>query len=220
MSIDRSSDDVTNESLVGLPPLQRSRKAVWDYYRIEFFASGYPGRRDNGKLQSHPLYGPYVIADNLAQYRRTKIIVFLGAACRVVEAAIAQMTEVQGGLAFVYDNHGTNVSSRADPFYSCLTQARYINALRKLLMFPEARRSRTPLEMIVKCIAVPVDLGGVSRVTQNDGFVLEEYPAPWPDCTLNGWTTATVIRLFAVEGVAACREGGRVGARIDVEVSR
>ena len=35
-----------------------------------------------------------------------------------------------------------------------------------------------------------------------------------------GGARPALVRLFAVEGVAACREGGRVGARIDVEVSR
>src|SRR5699024_6353589 len=29
--------------------------------------------------------------------------------------------------------------------------------------------------------------------TDNGGLIIEEYPSPAPDCTLNGWTTATVI---------------------------
>lgn len=94
---------MSNEREVDLPPLQASRKAVWDYYRIEFLPDRYPGRRHNGELFAHPIYGPYVISDYMAQYRRTKDPLFLDAACQVADAALARMTAFKGGLAFVYD---------------------------------------------------------------------------------------------------------------------
>src|SRR5690625_7811097 len=72
-----SGEFITNEADVGLPPLQSSRRAVWEYYRIEFLPNGYPGRRTGDELFAHPIYGPYVIADYTAQYRRTQEFRFL-----------------------------------------------------------------------------------------------------------------------------------------------
>lgn len=189
---------ITNEAEVGLPPLQASRKAVWDYYRIEFLPSGYPGRRTGDVLYGHPIYGSYVIADYIAQYRRTRDDVYLAAACRVADAAVDQMTEIGGGLAFVYSQESTKVSSRTRPFYSGLTQARYVEAFRRLLVLPGTERFREPMSMILESLEVPVESGGVARFTEAGGLVIEEYPSDAPDCTLNGWTTATcIIRDYA-----------------------
>src|SRR5690625_5674076 len=102
-----SGEFITSEADVGLPPLQASRRAVWEYYRIEFLPNGYPGRRTDDELFAHPIYGPYVIADYTAQYRRTQEPRFLEAACRVADAAIDQMTEVGGGL----DRKSTRLNS-------------------------------------------------------------------------------------------------------------
>ncbi len=184
---------ITNEAEVGLPPLQYSRKAVWDYYRIEFLESGYPGRRTDDVLYGHPIYGPYVIADYVAQYRATKDQDYLDAACRVADAAVAQMTEVGGGLAFIYSPDSTKVSSRTKPFYSGLTQARYVDVFTKLLAQPGTDRFHEPLSKILDSLLVPTEEGGVARFTSSGGLIIEEYPGEVPDCTLNGWTTATVI---------------------------
>lgn len=186
---------ITNEREVGLPPLQSSRKAVWDYYRIEFLPSGYPGRRTDDELFAHPIYGPYVIADYTAQYRLTKNQVFLDAACRVAEAAIEQMTRVGNGLAFVYSQDKAKVSSKKGVWYSGLTQARYIEVFNKLLAFPETDRFREPLAAILDSLLISTDDGGVARFIGNDGLIIEEYPSPAPDCTLNGWTTATCVLM-------------------------
>lgn len=184
---------ITNEAEVGLPPLQLSRKAVWDYYRIEFLPTGYPGRRTDEVLYAHPIYGPYVIADYVAQYRSTKDEAFLAAACRVADAAVEQMTEIGGGLAFVYSPESTKVSSRTRPFYSGLTQARYVDVFTKLLAQPGTDRFHEPLSKILDSFLVPTEEGGVARLTNGGGLIIEEYPGEAPDCTLNGWTTATVI---------------------------
>lgn len=189
---------MTNERQVGLPPLQASRKAVWDYYQIEFLPNGYPGRRTNGELFAHPIYGPYVIADYSSQYRRTKDPAFLEAACRVADAAIGQMTTVKSGLVFMYDQESSNVSSKKGRFYSGLTQSRYVEVLSKLLTLPGTARFREPLHRILTSLTIPVADGGVARYTNNGGLIVEEYPDLLPDCTLNGWTTATcIVRDFA-----------------------
>lgn len=184
---------ITNEAEVDFPPLQSKRKAVWDYYRIEFLPDGYPGRRTEDGLFAHPIYGPYVIADYVHQYRATKDRTYLDAACKVADAAVEHMTSVGDGLAFIYSQEKTKVSRKKGSWYSGLTQARYIDVFNKLLSLPDTERFREPLSGILSSLAVPVEDGGVARFTDNGGLIIEEYPSLAPDCTLNGWTTATVI---------------------------
>lgn len=189
-----NAEYVTNEAAVGFPPLQSSRKAVWDYYRIEFLPNGYPGRRMGDVLHAHPIYGSYVISDYIAQYRRTKDRSFLDAAVHVADAAVEQMTPIgKNALAFMYSKEKTGVSSKAGTFYSGLTQSRYIEQFRNLVTLPGAERFQEPLSAIVASLTVPTEDGGVARSTDNGGLIIEEYPSLAPDCTLNGWTTATCI---------------------------
>ncbi|GGC89955.1 hypothetical protein GCM10011512_16140 [Tersicoccus solisilvae] len=190
---------ITNEREVGLPPLHLARKAVWDYYQVEFLPNGYPGRRTNGVLFAHPIYGPYVITDYLAQYRRTKNPTFLEAACRVADAAVDQMEVLHDGLVFMYDEEKAKVSSKKGTWYSGLTQSRYINVFTNLLAEPGTDRFREPLSAILASLTIPVENGGVARYTDNGGLIIEEYPSVFPNCTLNGWTRATcVIKDLAV----------------------
>lgn len=190
---------VTNEEEVDLPPLRMERKAVWDYYRLEFLPNGYPGRRTDGVLMAHPIYGPYVITDYLAQYQRTKNPIFLESACRVADAAVASMEPLQDSLVFMYDEEKAKVSSKKGTWYSGLTQSRYVDVFTKLLSKPGTERFREPLTAVLSSLTIPVEDGGVARYTTDGGMVIEEYPAVFPNCTLNGWTTATcVIRDLAL----------------------
>jgi len=184
---------ITNEYEVGLPPLQSSRRTVWNYYRIEFLPNGYPGRRTGDVLYAHPIYGPYVIADYIAQYRRTQDEDFLEAAKHVADGAVEQMSPVGDGLAFLYSKEKTAVSTKSGTFYSGLTQARYVECFKNLVRLPGTERFREPLSRILKSLLVPAEDGGVARYTDDAGLIIEEYPSLAPDCTLNGWTTATVI---------------------------
>lgn len=187
------SEYITNEAAIGFPPLQSSRKAVWAYYRIEFLADGYPGRRTAEGLFAHPLYGPYVLADYIHQYRVTKDVDYLDAAIKVADAAVSRMTAIGDGLAFIYSQKETKVSQKGGSWYSGLTQARYVDVFRKLLALPGTGRFREPLSAILASLEVPVASGGVAETSDNGGLIIEEYPSVAPDCTLNGWTTATVI---------------------------
>lgn len=188
-----NTEYITNEAEVGFPPLQSSRKAVWAYYRIEFLSDGYPGRRTEDELFAHPIYGPYVIADYVHQYRVTKDQAYLDAAMKVADAAVAHMTQVGEGLAFIYSQEKTKVSRKKGSWYSGLTQARYVDVFNKLLALPGTDRFREPLSRILASLEVPVSEGGVAETADNGGLIIEEYPSLAPDCTLNGWTTATVI---------------------------
>lgn len=182
---------MTNEQEVGLPPLRSERKAIWDYYRIEFLPNGYPGRRTDGVLMAHPIYGPYVITDYITQYKTTKNPVFLDSAFKVADAAIASMEPLQDGLVFNYDEEKAKVSSKKGTWYSGLTQSRYVDVFAKLLKYPGAERFRDPLTGVLASLTIPVEKGGVARYTSDGGMIIEEYPALFPNCTLNGWTTAT-----------------------------
>lgn len=123
-AMNENTEYITNEAEVGFPPLQSSRKAVWAYYRIEFLPDGYPGRRTEDDLFAHPIYGPYVIADYVHQYRVTKDRAYLDAAKKVADAAVAHMTAVGDGLAFIYSQEKTKVSRKKGSWYSGLTQDR------------------------------------------------------------------------------------------------
>ncbi|WP_159701003.1 D-glucuronyl C5-epimerase family protein [Arthrobacter sp. 18067] len=190
-----ATDYVTNEYEVSLPALRMERKAIWDYYRIEFLPNGYPGRRTDGVLMAHPIYGPYVITDYLIQYGLTKDPIFLEAAIRVADVSVAMMEPLHDGLVFNYDEERAKVSSKKGTWYSGLTQSRYVDVLSKLLAYPDTKRFRGPLKAVLTSLTIPVEDGGVARYTSDGGLIIEEYPATFPNCTLNGWTTATCILL-------------------------
>lgn len=169
------------------------RKAIWDYYRLEFLPNGYPGRRTDGELMAHPIYGPHVITDYLLQYERTRDSLFLESACKVADAAVRSMVPFQNGLVFMYDEEKAKVSSKKGTWYSGLTQARYVDVFTKLLAKEGTEQFREPLAAVLASLTIPVEKGGVARYTSNGGLIIEEYPALFPNCTLNGWTTATCV---------------------------
>lgn len=183
---------VTNEADVGLPPLNGARRAVWDYYRIEFLPDGYPGRRAEGSLVPHPIYGPYVIADYLAAHRRTGDVAYLEAAWRVARAAVARMTAREDALVFEYDP-AHRISTLPNRFYSGLTQARYLDVLGRLHRVRPDPALDEAADAVLRSLAIPAERGGVSRTTPGGGTLLEEYAHDQPDYTLNGWTTATIL---------------------------
>jgi hypothetical protein len=186
-----SPEYLTNEREVGLPPLSLRRKSTWDYYRIEFLPDGYPGRRTGEVLHPHPIYGPYVITDYVAAYKRTRDERYLEGAHRVAEAAVARMTEFEEALVFEY-LPGT-VSSLPESFYSGLTQGRYLGSLGQLDAVSDRERYADVRRAILRSFEVPAERGGVARTTPGGGLLLEEYSHRVPDYTLNGWTTATEL---------------------------
>lgn len=185
--------EVTNEREVGLPGLIETRRTVYDYYQLVFLSDGYPGKRlSEGAIAPHPIYGTYVVADYLAQYRRTKDAVYLDAARRVAHAAVARMKKVADGLAFMYEGESA-VSSHGEPFYSGLTQARYVDVMSRLAAVDVGHDYTQVLNGLLASLAVPVELGGVARTTPQGNLVIEEYVHAVPDYTLNGWLTTTLL---------------------------
>lgn len=183
---------VTNEAAVGLPPLNDARKDIWDYYKIEFLSDGYPGKRlSDGRVEAHPIYGPYVIADYVAEYRRTQDQTYLESARRVARAAGARMTTRGDALTFDYDP-AKGISNLPLRFYSGLTQARYLDTLGSLLSVAPDPEIAEIARAVLRSLLIPVEDGGVLRKV-GGGTVIEEYAHEFPDLTLNGWTTATVL---------------------------
>jgi hypothetical protein len=168
-----------------------SRKQIWDYYRVEFLDDGYPGRRVGDDVQPHPLYGPYVINDYLAQYRRTQQNQFLEAARQVADAAVARMIEFRDSLIFQYQPN-TGISRFPFEFYSGLTQSRYLSSLGQLEVALGSGEYRDATSAILRSLLVPAEVGGVARRTPNGALLIEEYSHSVPDYTLNGWATATL----------------------------
>lgn len=173
---------------VGLPPLTESRRNTYEYYRMQFLPDGYPGRRTAEGVVAHPLYGTYVIADYLAQYRTTKDPVFLDAATRVGKAALGRMETLEGQLVFMYDP-GIGLSSLPIRFYSGLTQARWMITFARLDAQLPTSEFSAAAESVLGSLMIPCEKGGVLR-EHGHGVVIEEYAHEIPDYTLNGWTTA------------------------------
>lgn len=193
-TVTNEADDgtVTNEADVGLPPLSRTRRGIWAYYRLQFLADGYPGRRTGEILSPHPIYGTYVVTDYLGSYSRTRDPVYLAAARQVADAALSRMDALEDSLVFMYEP-GTGISSMPHRFYSGLTQARYLAAFGKLAAATGDERYREANHAILRSLLVPAERGGVARTTPHGGAVIEEYAHDVPDYTLNGWTTATLL---------------------------
>ena len=125
---------------VGLPPLQRTREEVYDYYKLRFLQNGYPGKQLKDRIAPHPIYGAYVIRDYLTQYDSTKDDKYLKAAVKVARASLGRMEEFKNALVFWY-KPDEGLSSFPARFYSGLTQSRYLVLLLNSLNLPMTRCS-------------------------------------------------------------------------------
>lgn len=177
-----------------MAPLSERRSDINAYYKLGFLEDGYPAREVNGNLVPHPIYGTYVIADYLGQYRQNADKQFLDAARTVADAALARMTPLDDGLVFYYTPE-MGLSSLPGTFYSGLTQARWIATFAQIWKVTGDQKYLDAAEKSLASLMIPVEKGGVLR-RSHGGSVIEEWPnAKMPDFTLNGWTTA--MRLVA-----------------------
>jgi hypothetical protein len=122
-----------------MPPLSPDRKAVYEYYRLEFMENGYPGKRTKEGVLPHPIYAPYVIADYLSQYQKKRDDAFLDAIDIIIDAACQMMRSDGEALLFDYPR---GISSYDAPFASGLTQSRYMEVFRSLWLTTGADRYR------------------------------------------------------------------------------
>lgn len=208
---------VTNELAVGLPPLNEARRAAWDAYRIEFLPDGYPGKRTEGGVRPHPVYGPYVITDYLQAYSSTRDPGYLDAAKHVADAAIDRMESRGDALVFVYDP-ADGVSSQPGIFFSALTQSRYLQVLGRLTGVSRGSRFRRAAQRVLQGLTIPAEEGGVLRPTPGGGAALDDYPHPVPSFTLSSWAQATLLvdeyaRTVGDDDAAALVRRSRAGLR-------
>ena len=183
----------------GLPPLQKHREAVYDYYKLRFLPDGYPGKQLKDKIVPHPIYGAYVISDYLRQYDSTRDDKYLRAAVKVARASLGRMEKFKDALVFWY-NPEMGISSLPARFYSGLTQSRYLvlfGRLSKLTndpLFLESSRE------VLESLFIKQSDGGILKQFHS-GVSIEEYPNEIPLYTLNGWLT-TIINVKRYTDVA------------------
>ncbi|MCP4741720.1 MAG: hypothetical protein GY871_05745 [Actinomycetales bacterium] len=173
---------------VGLPPLPPYRADVYDYYRLGFLGDGYPGRWTDGGLVPHPIYGTYVILDFINLFHQTSDPTYLRAAERIADAAIDRMDDRDGMLRFFYEPEW-GLGSSGERYVSGLTQAHYLDQLSRLHELSGDPRYAEACEKVLRCLATPVEEGGVLAMTPL-GPVIEEAPHSPRDLVLNGWLTA------------------------------
>jgi len=180
----------------GLAPLNPARREIYDYYRLAFLSDGFPGRRTENGTIPHPIYGPYIISDYLAQHRRDAKPETIASARTVADAAIARMSNLDGALVFYYP---PGLSSMSGKFYSGLTQARYLEVLHRLHVVTGEQRYAVAAKRVLQSLMIPVSRGGVLLETSH-GAVIEEWPHEIGTYTLNGWLTAiSIVYSYAKE---------------------
>ena len=193
------ADDRYGESQVGLPPLPETRYDAYDFYRLGFLPDAYPGRRVDGEVVAHPMYGAYVIFDYLRLYREGNGDQYLAAAQRVADATLARMERIEShdALAFYFEADDT-LSYFSGRFYSGLVQARYLIPLTQLAIESGENRYAEASYEVLNSLQVPKSEGGV-MINSAFGPAIEEYPHDVPTFVLNGWTTIILELLKYAE---------------------
>ena len=171
-----------------LPPLPEGRRAVYNYYRLDFDDHGCPMRRmEDGRLVFHPILAPYLVGDFIRLYHETRDPACLDYARFVMDQAIRRAEPGRAELLFYYDPDA-RLSTMPHQFYSALTQCRYIKALAMLeKCVPGAYADL--IRRAFASLSIPVEDGGV-LLKSAAGWSIEEYPKDPPLFTLNGWLTA------------------------------
>jgi len=175
---------------VDLPPLQTTRKEVYDFYKIRFLKDGYPGKQLKDKIAPHPLYGAFVIGDYLKQYDLTKDEKYLHAAVKVARASVDRMEQFKDALVFWY-KPDMGLTQFPAKFYSGLTQSRYLVLLGRLYKVTNDPLFIESSRRILESLFIKQSDGGVSKQFHS-GVSIEEYPNEIPLYTLNGWLTAVI----------------------------
>lgn len=180
--------------LEGFGDLPFSRKQAYSFYKMVPLEDGFPGRKTlAGSVVPHPIYGTYLIRDNLTAYKQTGDAKFLEKARQVADATLSRMTKVGEALIFYYEDNGL-LNFSGGTFYSGLTQSRYLMPLFDLSTATKDQRYAVAAHAVSLSLMIPAEDGGVMRHF-GDGSVIEEFPHEAPNFVLNGWTTA-MIQVF------------------------
>lgn len=186
---------------VGHPPVPRVRHDVYEYYKLEFLPTGYPGKHHNGKIVPHPIYGSYLITDYLIQYEATNDTLYAEAAVNIGYETLKLMehNEKYDALCFYYYEEDA-LTYYKGKFISGLTQARYLMPFLDLFHISQDEIFRKGAERILRSLKIPQSEGGV-LVDTPFGVTVEEYPHEIPTFVLNGWTTIVLEILRYAKAV-------------------
>lgn len=170
------------------PPFVGNLARNADYYRLEFLDDGFPGRRTDGELKAHPIYGAYVLKDYVEQHAVRPDPHLRDALRRVADAAIARMQDHDGALVFWYDADAA-VSRSDSRHYSGLTQGYYAVYLCKAAQILDSDRLRRVADRVFDSLMVPAERGGV-LYPGSRGPTIAELPQRPNSLILNGWQSA------------------------------
>lgn len=168
-----------------MPPLSADLLKLQDYYKFRFLPDGYPGKVDGGTVVAQPIYGRYVIADYLRQYRQDPSPDLRAAILKVAHAAIDRMEPLKDALVFWYPEE-LQISRQPEKHYSGLTQAYYAEILFGAYQATGDESLRAASEKSFRSLLIPREEGGVYYAWE-DGVALAEVPTSPRDLILNGW---------------------------------
>lgn len=181
-----TGDDATPPDM---PAFSDELQAMQDFYRIEFLSDGYPGRRDDGEVWAHPIYGTYVLNDYLRQHGEQPTDELEEAIRTVADAIVDRMSEHRGTLVFWYEADPERGARLYDRHYSGLTQAYYAVALHRAGERLGDETLTDAAARVFDSLLVPVEDGGVWHDGPSGPGVAEvpQEPVSW---ILNGWQSA------------------------------
>ena len=158
-------------------PLPEYRAEIYKYYKLGWLPDGYPGRHTDHGLVAHPIYGTYVIADYLRQYRKTQEKRYLDAAVSVADAGLKRMESIGDALVFYYHPED-RLSLIPNKFYSALTQARWLEALSNLYETTHDISYKKAAHRVMLSLLIPTTEGGVLQKVAGGRGINRRISAP------------------------------------------
>lgn len=174
-----------------MPPLSARLESMRDFYRFEFLADGYPGKREDGRLFPHPIYGSYFIKDYIKQYESAPSDKLRDAISTVAHASVKRMKNFKGSLVFWYEPDPARGARLYEKHYSGLTQSYYAVQLHRAGQILGDRSLIRAASRVFDSLLIPADEGGV-YYHGRQGVSIAEVPQTPNSWILNGWQSALV----------------------------
>ena len=200
-----------------MPPLSADLQKLQDYYHFRFLPDGYPGKLDGGSVIVQPIYGNYVIADYIRQYRANPTTELRDAVARVAHASVARMEPLEGALVFWYPEE-LRISRQPEKHYSGLTQAYYAVVLYQASQVLGDELLREASERCFRSLLIPRERGGVFY-GWDDNVALAEVPTAPRDLILNGWLLI-LVSVHSYEELTGSAEARELFDRSAATVAR
>ncbi len=144
-----------------MPSFTPALESLVDFYRLEFFPDGFPGKRDGDELVVQPIYGTYVLKDYAQQYRAAPSEELKQALRTVGRAAVSRMSDFKGSLVFWYEPDPSGAARLNRRHYSGLTQGYYALYLREAAEITGDPEPLDAAERAYRSLTIPASEGGV-----------------------------------------------------------